>query len=72
MIKVVIDQGGLILLISITMTMIVVSDFIEWQSGKQPDSVWFALKARPIFFWNLSVIIIVIINIIIIITIISF
>ena len=30
------------------------SYFIEWQSGRQPDSVWFALNARPIFFWNLG------------------
>ena len=24
----------------------------DWQSGRHPDSVWFALKDRPITFWN--------------------
>ena len=24
----------------------------DWQSGRHPDSVWFALKDRPMTFWN--------------------
>ena len=27
--------------------------FMVWQSGRQPDWVWWAEKARPIVFWNL-------------------
>ena len=27
----------------------------DWQSGRQPDSVWLALKDLPIIFWNCEV-----------------